>query len=62
MGQAARYFTLFKTRQLHASDLEARLSKTHLQLLRTQLQPHFLFNTLNTVAELVHTDPDPPTR
>jgi len=58
MGQAARYFTLFQTRQLHASDLEARLSKTHLQLLRTQLQPHYLFNTLNTVAELVHTDPD----
>ncbi|HJR16161.1 MAG TPA: histidine kinase, partial [Gemmatimonadales bacterium] len=26
--------------------------------LRMQLQPHFLFNTLNTVAELVHTDPD----
>jgi LytS/YehU family sensor histidine kinase len=23
-----------------------------------QLQPHFLFNTLNAVAELVHTDPD----
>jgi LytS/YehU family sensor histidine kinase len=23
-----------------------------------QLQPHFLFNTLNTVAELVHSDPD----
>jgi LytS/YehU family sensor histidine kinase len=23
-----------------------------------QLQPHFLFNTLNTIAELVHDDPD----
>ena len=23
-----------------------------------QLQPHFLFNTLNTIAELVHQDPD----
>jgi two-component system LytT family sensor kinase len=57
-AQASRYFTLFKTRQVHASELEARLSKTHLQLLRTQLQPHFLFNTLNTVAELVHSDPN----
>jgi two-component system, LytTR family, sensor kinase len=57
-GQATHYFTLFKTRQVHASELEARLAKTHLQLLRMQLQPHFLFNTLNTVAELVHTDPD----
>ncbi len=58
LGQAARYFALYQTRQVHASELEARLTKTHLQLLRMQLQPHFLFNTLNTVAELVHTDPD----
>jgi LytS/YehU family sensor histidine kinase len=29
-----------------------------LQLLSLQLQPHFLFNTLNTIAELVHEDPD----
>ena len=58
LGQASRYFALYKTRQVHASELEARLTKTHLQLLRTQLQPHFLFNTLNTVAELVHSDPD----
>jgi two-component system LytT family sensor kinase len=58
LGRSAYYFALSRTRQLHASDLEGRLAKTHLQLLRTQLQPHFLFNTLNTVAELVHTDPD----
>ena len=58
MGQAVRYFELLKMRQIHASELEARLAKTHLQLLRMQLQPHFLFNTLNTVAELVHSDPD----
>jgi two-component system LytT family sensor kinase len=57
-GRTAHYFTLLKTRQIHASELEARLAKTHLQLLRMQLQPHFLFNTLNTVAELVHSDPD----
>jgi hypothetical protein len=58
LGRSAYYFGLSRTRQLHASDLELRLAKTHLQLLRMQLQPHFLFNTLNTVAELVHTDPD----
>jgi hypothetical protein len=58
MARAAHYFALLKTRQVHASQLEARLAKTHLQLLRMQLQPHFLFNTLNTVAELVHSDPD----
>jgi LytS/YehU family sensor histidine kinase len=58
LGRAAHYFALLKTRQVQASELEARLTRTHLQLLRMQLQPHFLFNTLNTVAELVHTDPD----
>jgi hypothetical protein len=58
LGWAIRYRALYQTRHLHASDLEARLAKTHLQVLKTQLQPHFLFNTLNTIAELVHTDPE----
>jgi two-component sensor histidine kinase len=38
--------------------LAARLADVRLQLLSMQLQPHFLFNTLNTIAELVHDDPD----
>jgi two-component system LytT family sensor kinase len=58
LGSAARYFALYRTRHVHASDLETRLAKTHLQVLKMQLQPHFLFNTLNTIAELVHTDPE----
>jgi signal transduction histidine kinase len=57
-GLTARCIQLDRSRRIHASELEARLAKTHLQVLRMQLQPHFLFNTLNTVAELVHTDPD----
>jgi len=58
LGWSARYFALYRTRHLHASDLETRLTKTHLQVLKMQLQPHFLFNTLNTIAELVHTEPE----
>jgi two-component system, LytTR family, sensor kinase len=58
LGWSGRYFGLYRTRHLHASELEGRLAKTHLQVLKMQLQPHFLFNTLNTVAELVHTDPE----
>jgi LytS/YehU family sensor histidine kinase len=38
--------------------LEARLAETRLQLLSLQLQPHFLFNTLNTIAELVYERPE----
>jgi two-component system, LytTR family, sensor kinase len=58
LGWATRYFALYRTRHLDASELEARLVRTHLQVLKMQLQPHFLFNTLNTIAELVHTDPE----
>jgi two-component system, LytTR family, sensor kinase len=58
LGWSARYFALYRTRHLDASELEARLAKTHLQVLKMQLQPHFLFNTLNAIAELVHTDPE----
>lgn len=36
---------------------EAELSRARLQLLHTQLQPHFLFNTLNTISALVTRDP-----
>jgi two-component system, LytTR family, sensor kinase len=58
LGRTAYYFALYRTRQLHLSELETRLVRTHLQVLKMQLQPHFLFNTLNAVAELVHTEPD----
>jgi two-component system, LytTR family, sensor kinase len=43
---------------LRASRLEASLADARLQLLKMQLHPHFLFNTLNTISELVHEDPD----
>ncbi len=39
-------------------DRESSLTKARLEALTAQLQPHFLFNTLNTIAELVHEDPD----
>jgi LytS/YehU family sensor histidine kinase len=37
-------------------DLEFRLTRARLDLLRSQLQPHFLFNTLNAVTTLMHRD------
>lgn len=36
--------------------LEAQLSKTKMKMLTSQLQPHFLFNTLNSVSSLVEID------
>lgn len=40
-----------------SEELQARLDQARLQALRLQLQPHFLFNTLNTITALVHRDP-----
>lgn len=37
---------------------EASLASARLEALRMQLQPHFLFNTLNTISGLVHEEPD----
>jgi two-component system LytT family sensor kinase len=48
------YYRRSREREL----LERRLADARLQLLTMQLQPHFLFNTLNTIAELVHEDAD----
>ncbi len=51
---AAEYYRGERERELRASQAETRLAEARLQLLRMQIHPHFLFNTLNTIAELVH--------
>lgn len=43
---------------LVASELRAQLAEARLEALRVQLDPHFLFNTLNGISALVHSDPD----
>jgi len=45
-----------RNRQLATADLEARLAEAQLQNLRLQLQPHFLFNALNTISSVMHED------
>jgi len=44
--------------RLRAAQLEAQLSAARLSALKMQLQPHFLFNTLHALSELVHEDPE----
>jgi sensor histidine kinase YesM len=50
------YYQRFQQAQLREAQLETRLAQSQLQALKMQLDPHFLFNTLNTVSELVHED------
>lgn len=47
-----------RERELRASQLEARLAETRLQLLSMQLQPHFLFNIFGPEGALEMTSPD----
>lgn len=63
-GLTRNYFIRYRdrlgeTRRLHeeAADLRAQLAEARLAALRSRLNPHFLFNTLNAVAALVERDP-----
>jgi len=46
-----------RERELAATRLETQLTAARLEALSAQLQPHFLFNTLQTAVTLVHEDP-----
>ena len=43
--------------QAQSAQLQAQLADARLSALRTQLNPHFLFNTLNAISTLVERDP-----
>lgn len=64
-GHAYRFYRDNRARKLEAarlsaraSRLEALLSQARLSALTARLQPHFIFNTLNAISELVHRDPE----
>jgi len=54
---AATYYRELRDRQLKSAELESLLHQAQLQALRSQINPHFLFNTLHSIAELVHENP-----
>ena len=58
LSHALGYYREAQARSLRASQLETRLVEAQLQSLQRQLQPHFLFNTLNTISALMHRDVD----
>jgi two-component system LytT family sensor kinase len=45
-----------QAQQLAAAELQAKLAQAQLENLRLQLQPHFLFNTLNTISSVMYED------
>ena len=55
-GEALAQARRSREEQIAFARLEAQLAEARLAALRMQLHPHFLFNTLNSIAELMHVD------
>jgi two-component system, LytTR family, sensor kinase len=47
-----------RRRELRSAKLQAQLTATQLEMLRAQIHPHSLFNTLQAATTLIHEDPD----
>jgi len=57
-AHALSYYQKYRARELKTSRLETQLAQAHLEVLKMQLRPHFLFNTLNAISALMHRDVD----
>ena len=55
--QAHQYYERYLSSELRMERLERRFSEARLNALRMQLDPHFLFNALNTISAQVERDP-----
>ena len=54
---AVRHYTTSAARKLRATQLTAAVANAQLELLRTRLHPHFLFNALNSISSLIFDEP-----
>jgi two-component system, LytTR family, sensor kinase len=55
-AHAYEYFTRARNEELERAKLQQALAESELQALKSQLQPHFLFNTLNGISALIEVD------
>ena len=52
-----QYYRRHREKELATVRLQGQLDRAHLQLLKMQLQPHFLYNALNTISAFTEKDP-----
>jgi len=57
LAHAGVFHRRYREREQQAVALASRLNEARLHALQAQLQPHFLFNTLNGIATLLRRDP-----
>jgi two-component sensor histidine kinase len=62
VAYAMVYYRRYRERERAAERLSAGLATARLQALKMQLQPHFLFNTLNAISALIPADAQPARR
>lgn len=56
VGHGLEYYRGLRQREAQNERLSRRLAQAELHLLKSQLQPHFLFNTLHAISALMHRD------
>jgi two-component system LytT family sensor kinase len=62
IAHAVLYYGRYRERERAAERLAAGLTEARLQALKMQLQPHFLFNTLNAISALIPAEAKPARR
>ena len=53
-----QFFKMWKEGLIRQESLQRKALELQLEALKNQVNPHFLFNSLNTLTTLVHKDPD----
>jgi len=57
VAQLVSYQATLRERETESARLETSLAQAQIEILRSQMEPHFLFNALNSIATLTRTDP-----
>ena len=53
-----KYYDQYKEKQVRNMEMKAELASIRLHVLKVQLHPHFLFNTLHNINSLIYEEPD----
>jgi two-component system LytT family sensor kinase len=60
--EAGYFFAMWKHQAIETEAIKSRQLRTELDMLKNQVSPHFLFNSLNTLVALIHEDADQAAR